>query len=264
MDELLLEIARCPVLAGVLDDRADVPRQPCAPVALTQWGGLSPEDRRKRWRRVHQVPEPWVGHLREAPLLFVSSNPSIGGEISENVDDPAPGLTWKHSDKTLLERYEEAFDRFIVDGIRHHTETTNVRYWVEVRSRARELMRGRSPKPGHDYALTEVVHCKSRDEKGVPAALGTCSRLYLDRTILASGARVVIFLGIHAEKAAWDTVRIPDRVGIKRDQHVLRCRLGKRKRLAGFLPHTNYRGLRTPRACWHPDELEVVRRELAT
>ena len=211
MHELLLEIARCPVLAGVLDDRADVPRHPCAPVALTQWDGLSPEDRRKRWRRVHQVPEPWVGHLREAPLLFVSSNPSRSGDISENPDDPAPGLTWNDSDETLVERYEEAFDKFIVDGIRHSTGTKPVHHWKEVRGRARELMGGRNPKPGLDYVLTEVVHCKSWSEEGVEEALETCSKLYLKRTILASGARVVIFLGRYAERAALGHPRHPRR-----------------------------------------------------
>jgi hypothetical protein len=196
-------------------------------------------------------------------LLFVSSNPSISGDISENPDDPAPGLTWNHSDETLVERYEEAFDKFIVDGIRHHTGPKPVHHWKEVRGRARELMGGRSPKPGHDYVLTEVVHCKSWDEEGVAQALGTCSGRYLKRTILASGARVVIFLGRNAEKAAWDTLRIPDSGGITLDQHVLRYRLGKRERLVCFLPHPNHRGARTPQGCWHPEELEEVRRELA-
>jgi hypothetical protein len=266
VQKLLLEIARCPVLESVLDDPAERPAHPCAAVALTQWewAGLPPEDRRKRWRAAHQVPEPWVGHLREAPLLFVSSNPSISGAISENPDDPAPGLTWNDSDETLVERYEDGFDKFIVDGIRHRGGTKPVRFWVEVRSRARELMGGRSPKPGHDYVLTEVVHCKSWDEEGVAEALGTCSGLYLKRTILASGARVVIFLGRWAERAAWETLGVPTSVGIKCEQHVLRYRLGKRERLVGFPPHPNHRGERTPRACWHPEELEDVRGELAT
>ena len=71
MNELLLEIGRCPVLESVLDDPAERPVHPCAAVALTQWRGLPP-DRRKRWRGVHQVPEPWVGHLRETDDRFLS------------------------------------------------------------------------------------------------------------------------------------------------------------------------------------------------
>src|SRR5205807_9650910 len=45
VQELLLEIARCPVLAGILDDPAERPAHPCAAVALTQWGGLPAKDR---------------------------------------------------------------------------------------------------------------------------------------------------------------------------------------------------------------------------
>ena len=43
---------------------------------------------------------------------------------------------------------------------------------------------------GLDYALTEVVRCKSRQERGVPEALGTCSSRYLARTLELSAARV--------------------------------------------------------------------------
>lgn len=114
---------------------------PCAAVALAQWDELPPKDGQKRWRRVHQVPEPWAGHLREAQLLFVSSNPSIGGKIGRNPNAPAPGLIWNDADETIIERYEDAFDRYIVDGIRHRGATQAVRFWIEVRSRARELMR---------------------------------------------------------------------------------------------------------------------------
>jgi hypothetical protein len=113
--ELLLEIAHCPILKSILDDPA--PTHPCSRVALTQWEASSTEDRLWRWREVHQVPEPWVGHVREARLLFVSSNPSISGSVSPDPGDPPPGLRWNDPDPAIVERYEEAFDKFIVDGI---------------------------------------------------------------------------------------------------------------------------------------------------
>ncbi|MCB8751613.1 hypothetical protein [Planktothrix agardhii] len=41
-----------------------------------------------------QVPEPWSGEIEKAPILFLSSNPSIGG------DEAYP--TWDWSSKEIL------------------------------------------------------------------------------------------------------------------------------------------------------------------
>lgn len=49
-----------------------------------------------------------------------------------------------------------------------------VRFWAAVRARASELL-GRSAIAGFDYAISEIVHCKSDSEVGVSAAEG-CSR----------------------------------------------------------------------------------------
>lgn len=64
---LLLEIARCPVVEHVL--AGDV-AHPCAGVVRHQRDHGIPVSQ-------HQVPEPWDGDLPAAPILFVSSNPSI-------------------------------------------------------------------------------------------------------------------------------------------------------------------------------------------
>jgi hypothetical protein len=257
VQKLLLEIARCPLLEAVLDDPD--PIHPCAPVVLTQWQGLSTEDRLARWRHVHQLPEPWVGHLQTSQILFVSSNPSISGSISPNPADPPPGLSYDRSNEDVVARYESAFDRFILDGIRSRGATGPTRFWIEVRSRARELIGNRPVEPGRDYVLTEVVRCKSKNENGVPEALSICSGRYLERTLMATAAPVVVFLGTKAEQAAWDVLGVPRSVGIRCDQHVTRHVLAGTDRLIGFLPHPNHRGPRTPGACWHPEELARVR-----
>lgn len=75
MSSLLLEIARCPVMEQCAMDGSQ--GHPCAEIVLHQWPGTHNESRRERFRREHHVPEPWVGHLESAPLLFVSSNPSL-------------------------------------------------------------------------------------------------------------------------------------------------------------------------------------------
>lgn len=75
----LVRVARCPNLAACLDDEA--PDHPCATIVLNQWQGVPPSERLARWREAHQLPEPWDGHLENAPILFVSSNPSISGSV---------------------------------------------------------------------------------------------------------------------------------------------------------------------------------------
>jgi hypothetical protein len=65
-DYLLLEIARCPVVEYCLEQPHR--SHPCAEIVRSQ-GATELTD--------FQVPEPWSGPISTAPILFVSSNPSI-------------------------------------------------------------------------------------------------------------------------------------------------------------------------------------------
>src|SRR5436190_1404964 len=71
--KLFLEIARCDVMSRCLAGES----LPCAKVALSQCRTLDVKARMHVWRRMHHLPEPWVGHLESAPLLFLSSNPFV-------------------------------------------------------------------------------------------------------------------------------------------------------------------------------------------
>jgi uracil-DNA glycosylase len=93
-----------------------------------------------------------------------------------------------------------------------------------VRSRARELIPERQPRPGRNYALTEVVRCKSRNERGVEEARLICSGRYLERTLDASRADVVVFLGMRAEVTARAILNVPREVGIRGHTHVTKLR----------------------------------------
>jgi hypothetical protein len=53
--------------------------------------------------------------------------------------------------------------------------------------------------PGLDFALTEVVHCKSRNEVGVKEAQEFCSKRYLDRILSVSAAKVIVVFGQSAK-----------------------------------------------------------------
>ena len=167
--DLLLGITRCPNLAAARKDAF----HPCSTIVSLQSGDEC------------HVPEPWCGHIDTAPILFVSSNPSI----SEVERFPTP--SW------LLVDTADFFEgRFDADAGHITPRAYNgVRFWSSVRARAREIL-GRDATPGIDFALTEVVHCKSRQEKDVAAAMGTCAERWLCPVLAQSEALVVVLLGI--------------------------------------------------------------------
>lgn len=86
----------------------------------------------------------------------------------------------------------------LVDGT-HGGSRSWVRYWAACRARATELL-GRPAVPGVDFAISEVVHCKSKREaengKAVARmATAACSERYTMRIVAASSARIVCVMG---------------------------------------------------------------------
>lgn len=49
--------------------------------------------------------------------------------------------------------------------------------------------------PGRDYALTEIVHCKSPHEIGVAEAATTCTDMHMENVMSVAAARVIIAVG---------------------------------------------------------------------
>ncbi|MDE2481307.1 MAG: GNAT family N-acetyltransferase [bacterium] len=209
--ETFFSIARCANVATCLDTKLP---HPCRAIVETQ-----PEGR-------FQLPEPWVGRIDVAPLLFVASNPSIG--------DDAHALL-SSSDDELWESHQLAFGgsrrAYILDGIRttrpDGTPLKSVHYWASVRARARELFGLRDVRPGSDYALTEIVHCKSTKETGVAAAFETCRDAHLDAVLSVAAARVIVAMGRYAWRA----------LGIAPSDCVRTLTLGGRERRLIALQH---------------------------
>lgn len=114
-----------------------------------------------------------------------------------------------------------------------------VRFWAWNRRIARELLE-REPAPGRDYALTEVVHCGSRNEHGVGAALKECTNRYLQRAVEVSAAKVIVLTGSTALHA------FQDKIDIHLDDGLLwgPGDLAGRRRCVIWLPHPNARGPR--------------------
>lgn len=179
----------------------------------------------------HQVPEPWSGDLEHARVLFLSSNPSV----DELVEAPL----WSWQDEWIEDFYVMRFGggrkQWIQEGIRKLMPDGSrkpVRFWVEVRQRAIELL-GKEVRPGIDYALTEVVHCSSRSEAGVPEALDECAKRYLRRVVELSGAKVIVVLGSKIK----DTVKRD--FSFSEGDMFGPAQIGGRQRYIVFLPHPN-------------------------
>jgi hypothetical protein len=224
---LAIRIARCDDLPRARSDA----NHPCHRIASHQRTSSDQE----HW----QVPEPWRGQLDRAPLLFISSNPSIDQNDDCPWDfDPDERITSYFDTGGIASNFPRSTSR---DGT---VSSRNVPFWVSVNARAKELFDRDLVRPGIDYAISEVVHCKSTREIGVSEACGHCTGKFLGDLLRVSDAAVVVTLGRHAAQAL-STVHLRDSV----------LRIG--------LPHPNARTERTAGACLSPAELQAVRKALA-
>ncbi|MGA8574337.1 MAG: uracil-DNA glycosylase family protein [Candidatus Cybelea sp.] len=212
-------IAHCPNVDRCLGGDTD---HPCSIIVLSQHAG----------KANFQLPEPWRGQIDKARILFVGSNPSIGS------DRYALGSS---SESQIWESQHLAFGGgsrpYIIDGIRKTKADGSlgevVRYWSSIRARARELLP--DAVPGEDYAITEVVHCKSEHEVGVRQAMRTCYDMHMQSVFAASPAEIVVVLGKVARDALLGaSAELP--------QVPVEMQLGDKRRSVFFLPHPNERG----------------------
>jgi hypothetical protein len=252
----LVAVARCPIVADCLTGRT--PDHPCARLVLAQWPReVAVETRADAWQRWHQLPEPWMGHLRTAPLLFVASNPGLGGKgIPRNgLDGRAREhlTTWERDDEEIIRRAINGFEA---------ADLSASPYWRDTHDRAVEAF-NEDVAPGFDYALTEVVRCKSPGEsQAVTSARGVCSRSYLHATIVLSGARVILGMGVHARTALTRILQLEDR---RANYH--ETLIGPRRFIIAMLPHPNSRLAPDEKTLGHavtPEQQETIRRTLAS
>ena len=208
-----------------------------------------------------QVPEPWSGHISRAPVLFVSSNPSI------DPHEVYPAGDWDEDRRIdfFAGRFDQRDLPWIDQRMRPLLQTFppqhrdhGTRFWAATRARASELL-GRPAEPSRDFALTEVVHCKSRAEHGVKEALATCAGTWLRPTIHVAAAPVVVLFGTRAQRAFCDTFAIPAHAPVTGPLSI-ECT----DRIVVQLPHPNARSQR--RNCYPltSSQLDQVRRYLHT
>lgn len=83
----------------------------------------------------------------------------------------------------------------------HDGGSKHVAYWGSVLRLARLLFERDSVAAGTDFAMTEVVHCKSVRERGVRRALPICTLLHLRHLLDCAKARVLVAVGSHAMRS---------------------------------------------------------------
>ena len=104
-------------------------------------------------------------------------------------------------------------------------------YWNAAHDLASSFL-GRDAVPGHDYALTEIVRCKSPKELGVASAAAQCVPTYLKDTLALSPAPLVAVLGRHARQVVRKLTGFAEYGPLTPPHHI-----GGRDRVFAFLGH---------------------------
>lgn len=242
---LFWEIVRCPNLVGALLGTGD-----CAKVVRSM-------------EETGSVPAPWVGGLETAPLLFVGPDPGFDRR------EVFPTAEWP--DRAVEAYYFHRRD----PGVPPHVEPPGVvrldprriravAFWAELRVCAAELLdRPRAAvRAGVDYAVTEVVHCRSSDADGVTAAAPQCAKRYLQRLLAASAARVVVGFGATVRAQLSPRLGLPPHA-VVHPELVGPIQAGGRARVFVFLPEPDPKTPCAPSQVLTPEGLSTLRRFLA-
>lgn len=161
-----------------------------------------------------QLPEAWVGNLGTARLMILSSNPTISEHADPRKQELFPLGTWdmrgehpewpldrvadfqtNRFDQNREKAYVLPDTRFLTTSGEYVSKTN--KYWLQSFRIGKEIFQN-SFSMEQDILLTEVVHCKSKGEFGVPQAVSTCGNLYLNRILNLSPARIIVIAGAQA------------------------------------------------------------------
>jgi hypothetical protein len=248
IEETFNFVSRCPIARTCVEDKTF--RHPCRKIVDYQntpkWGDGTYD--------TFQLPEPWVGQIDRAPILFVSSNPSIGADrhaLGSSLDNDVWDSHYNLFGGGKKRYTSEGKYKVMDDGRKGNCVLT----WAFILRRAQELIPFRPVEPGVDYALTEVVHCKSQREIGVAEALDSCVERHLSAVMSHSVASLLVVMG---------QARKPVRrlCGVGPEARFADAELGGRKRLVVFLGHPTGNERRTFSDVY-ADELPRLRNSVA-
>ena len=202
--KLATSICSCPEVDAALGNKS----HPCHSVVSVQDEMVATD------AQMRQRPEPWIGNIETARVLFLSSNPGLSDDpnIAEREDFP----TYKVSDQEAGNFFVNRFDQKNIPvhaTFNHPTEPNflvrcvdgNYRSgmkqqkrpqatWQGIHDHAMAIL-GEKCDPNKDYALTEIVHCKSKMAAGVEEASSHCVDKWLMPILELSQAEIVFVMG---------------------------------------------------------------------
>lgn len=249
---LIIKVARCELIlrAGREDGH------PCHAVVASQ--GVTDEDDR-------QVPEAWAGNLHGSRVVFLSSNPSISepdtGQPLDNAEDHSRSAS---TDQKIIEsqglRFDQTLPRPFVKNGRYLQQDRQysqkpVHFWKSVQHRAEELL-GPTADPSVNYVMTEVVHCKSKDEVGVSQAAETCAKRYLNDILALTNAPILVVVGKESHNCLNNALGLD----LPEPPYITIRELGGRVRHLVFIRHPSaFKGLKTIAGIHGDEEVERLR-----
>lgn len=270
VNQLATEICSCREVALAINDST----HPCHKVAMIQEPILISD------QNLRQRPEPWIGNLESGKILFVSSNPSISDNKNLELREDFPTLhnTDEDAGNFFINRFNQGVKRphatFNTPGRENFLYRCNdgnyrgkgdsfnrpVETWKAVHDRAQELL-GSNCDPNIDYALTEVVKCKSKGEVGVAAASPKCLDSWMSKVLAASPAKIIIIVGSKARDNFASTIPELDQ-NFGRDP-LNYSKLGTKERSFRDIGLSNFGGVnRLYLFNWHPTSMIPNKKEM--
>lgn len=243
MENLLEKIIYCENIEKCKKGDAS---HPCYKIVANQEGDINS----------FSLPEPWNGDIINAKILFISSNPSIDEE------EEFPTFLWdkKESFDFFINRFNGKIKKWVDQDkyilLKNGTFRKNpVRFWSSVKNRAKEIMPKSNLVFGKDFAITEIVKCKSRKEIGVNEALKECLDKYFLETLKLSNAKVLIVFGKPAKLSLCSYFNIDETVNFLNDFEII----GKIRDII-FLPHpSSFEKIKTVEKMIGIDNLNSIR-----
>ena len=146
----------------------------------------------------YHIPEPWNGDIEHAPILFVSLNPGYTqGENypyynNPNFSSSRNGLNISATETFFDERFGGKYVKHN-NGKKFKVLMTNGQYksvhgfWNYVYNISTKLLGMSNVIPGKDFAITEIVHCKSSSVNVIPeACFDECMKKHFNAVLSAA------------------------------------------------------------------------------
>jgi hypothetical protein len=230
-DELLLEISNC---RNFFDDKTD-----CNKMIMNAHTDM-------------YLPVPWQGHIVPTRILFISSNPSpLKNGCLPLKDWPSLKISDFFECRFCQRREHAKYGDWAEEGIRYRimpespvSFNSSVPYWRDIKKTAEVMLslyllgnKRDHVVPGCDYAITEIVHCYSKNQVGVRELKRTCSEKYFKRIIELPARDKVVFavVGEHAREHVNKLYDLDLKIGDIVELNILR-----KQRLLVALPHPGY------------------------